>query len=144
MALHWFSLFCLWTATAVKTFFGALSFIWFQGLSCSWLGRAAFLCYSILKVVKGCIPFFFKWEEMEVESGTKKIVRFRGPWNQKCPFVCYRNRGKLNFNFENWELEAVAEQTLMLFQSSCSLHILRSWFKKFKVLSCGWREFREL
>ena len=46
-----------------------------QGLSSegTGLGRAAFHCYLVLKVVLGCIPFFLKLEEMVAEGGTKTI-----------------------------------------------------------------------
>ena len=46
-----------------------------QGLSSegTGLGREAFHCYLVLKVVLGCIPFFLKLEEMVAEGGTKTI-----------------------------------------------------------------------
>ena len=40
------------------------------------LGRAAIHCYTALKVVIGCIPFSFKWEEIVVVGGTKTKVEF--------------------------------------------------------------------
>ena len=46
-------------------------------MSVTGLGRAAFHCYPVLKVVIGCIPFFLKWEEMVVEGGKKKEKRER-------------------------------------------------------------------
>ena len=39
------------------------------------LGRAAFHCSPVLKVVMGCIPFFLKLEDMVVEGGTKNYYR---------------------------------------------------------------------
>ena len=37
------------------------------------LGRAAFHCYPVLKVVIHRVyPFFLLWEDMVVEGGTKK------------------------------------------------------------------------
>ena len=36
------------------------------------LGRAAFHCYQLLKVLTGLIPFFLSWEEMVVEAGAVK------------------------------------------------------------------------
>ena len=34
-------------------------------------GRTASCCYSLITVVRGCLPLF-KWEEMVVESGIEK------------------------------------------------------------------------
>ena len=36
------------------------------------LGRAAFHCNPVLKVIIGSIPFFLWWDEMVVEGGTTK------------------------------------------------------------------------
>ena len=43
------------------------------------LDRAAYYCYSVVKVVIGCISFLLKREKKVVEGGTKKEEERKAP-----------------------------------------------------------------